>query len=332
MDSPSATSAASTSEAEARRSEHITAAAESGDLPRTVALRPSTLMFAPMRTSSSTCIKRFSKMFSVMTEVPSACVASAIYCACMSVGKPGYSSVEISAAFRFPSLRTRIWSLLSTSMRAPASSSLLITAPRCAGLQFETQRSPPVIAPAIRKVPASMRSGLMRCFAPCSFSTPCTRILDVPAPSILVADLRAHRSQPFDVQINGASANGAASGHRHARQTGAGNQRSHHQRRSAHGLHNLILGHRIRQQPATDARAVLRASIPKLNLCPHRDKQLALRLNVPHLRNIFKDHLVLGKNGRRHTRKGRVLGPAHANSTDQRIAAANNKLVHNALD
>src|SRR5882762_1827238 len=56
--SPSATSAASTSEAEARRSEARTAAALSGVPPRTMARRPSILMFAPMRTSSCACMKR----------------------------------------------------------------------------------------------------------------------------------------------------------------------------------------------------------------------------------------------------------------------------------
>ena len=35
-------------------------------------------------------MKRFSKMVSVMTEVPAACVSNAIICACRSVGKPGY--------------------------------------------------------------------------------------------------------------------------------------------------------------------------------------------------------------------------------------------------
>ena len=39
-----------------------------GVLPRTVAVRPCTVMFAPMRLSSWTCMKRFSKMFSVMVE------------------------------------------------------------------------------------------------------------------------------------------------------------------------------------------------------------------------------------------------------------------------
>src|SRR3989449_4180408 len=53
MVSPSATSAASTSDAEARRSEACTAAALSGVLPWTIARLPSILIFAPMRTSSS---------------------------------------------------------------------------------------------------------------------------------------------------------------------------------------------------------------------------------------------------------------------------------------
>ena len=74
---------------------------ESGVLPRTVAVRPSTVMFAPMRLSSCTCMKRFSKMFSVTVVVPSAWVARAMNWACMSVGKPGYSSVVMSAALRW---------------------------------------------------------------------------------------------------------------------------------------------------------------------------------------------------------------------------------------
>jgi len=60
------------------------------------------VMFAPMRMSSWTCMKRFSKMFSVTVLVPSAWVARAMYWACMSVGKPGYSSVVMSAALSSP--------------------------------------------------------------------------------------------------------------------------------------------------------------------------------------------------------------------------------------
>src|ERR1700680_2365760 len=61
-------------------------------------------------------------MVSVMTEVPSAFVARAMYCACMSVAKPGYSSVVTSAARSFLGARTRIVlsSRTSTSTPAPA--------------------------------------------------------------------------------------------------------------------------------------------------------------------------------------------------------------------
>ena len=57
---------------------------------------PSTLMFEPMRASSSTYLKRFSKMDSVTTEVPSARARVTDICGCMSVGKPGYGSVFTS--------------------------------------------------------------------------------------------------------------------------------------------------------------------------------------------------------------------------------------------
>ena len=56
-------------------------APESREGPATMACRPSMRMFAPMRASSWACIKRFSKMFSLMKLMPLACVISAMYCA-----------------------------------------------------------------------------------------------------------------------------------------------------------------------------------------------------------------------------------------------------------
>ncbi len=44
--------------------------------------------------------------------------------------------------------------------------------------------SPPVIAPAIRNVPASMRSGIIVCVAPCNSRTPFTINVAVPSPEI----------------------------------------------------------------------------------------------------------------------------------------------------
>ncbi len=57
-------------------------------------------------------------------------------------------------------------------------------------------RSPEVIAPATRNVPASMRSGMIVWLAPPSLSTPCTRSVEVPAPSMRAPILvsRAARS------------------------------------------------------------------------------------------------------------------------------------------
>ncbi len=57
--------------------------------PRTIARLPVTVMSAPRRLSSLTCMKRFSKMVSVMTLAPLARDMRAMYWACMSVGKPG---------------------------------------------------------------------------------------------------------------------------------------------------------------------------------------------------------------------------------------------------
>ena len=49
-----------------------------------------------MRASSGTCMKRFSKIVSVMHALPARARISTMNCACMSVGKPGYGWVVMS--------------------------------------------------------------------------------------------------------------------------------------------------------------------------------------------------------------------------------------------
>ena len=73
---PSATRPAITRLAEARRSVAITVAPDSCSTPLTTASLPSTSIFAPRRTSSLTCMKRFSKIVSVIVDVPSAMQSS----------------------------------------------------------------------------------------------------------------------------------------------------------------------------------------------------------------------------------------------------------------
>ena len=61
---------------------------------------PSIWMRAPRRTSSFTCMKRFSKIVSVTLLAPCEMQLSAMNWACMSVGKPGYSVVRKFCARR----------------------------------------------------------------------------------------------------------------------------------------------------------------------------------------------------------------------------------------
>src|SRR6266545_517069 len=77
---------------EARRGAQVgrhTVPARQLPTPRTIAALPETSMSAPSRCISRACMKRFSKMVSVITAVPSEIASSAISCACMSVGNPG---------------------------------------------------------------------------------------------------------------------------------------------------------------------------------------------------------------------------------------------------
>src|ERR1700739_1557625 len=60
------------------------------------AVLPSGRISAPIRRISSMCMKRFSKIVSVMVPTPSATVLSAANCACMSVGNAGYGAVRTS--------------------------------------------------------------------------------------------------------------------------------------------------------------------------------------------------------------------------------------------
>ena len=67
----------------------MTGAPESCLTPLTVAVFPSTMISAPNRINSETCMNLFSKIFSEMTLAPSATHMRAMNWACMSVGNPG---------------------------------------------------------------------------------------------------------------------------------------------------------------------------------------------------------------------------------------------------
>ena len=78
MVSPSAARPAMTSDTDARRSVAMTGAPRSLAVPSMVAVSPSSDIRAPNRASSCTCMKRFSKIVSVICEEPPAQAISAV--------------------------------------------------------------------------------------------------------------------------------------------------------------------------------------------------------------------------------------------------------------
>ena len=138
-------------------------------------------MSAPMRVSSLASMKRFSKMFSVMTQLPFARARRTMVCACMSVGKPGNGSVWMSVGTSGRSRQARHQSV-PRSIEMPICSYFLSTRPRCSGAKPRTVTGSPVRAPTARNVPASMRSPTTRCSTGRSSETPSISMTGEPAP------------------------------------------------------------------------------------------------------------------------------------------------------
>ena len=77
---------------------------------------------------------------------------------------------------------------------------------------------------------------------------------------------------------------------------------------------------------------MLRAAVSEFYLRAHGDEQLALRLDVADLGNVFEHDLVFGKDGGGHAGKSGVLCAGDADGTEQRITAANDELFHESGD
>ena len=152
--------------------------------PWATALLPSIAISAPRRLSSWTCINRFSKIVSVIVALPLAMAFRTINCACISVGKAGYSEVVKLTGLGRPAMLAAIQSG-PISIFKPASLSLANKASKLSGRHCFTKISPPVTATAHKNVPASMRSGRIVCVVPCSRSTPSMTKRSEPRPTIL---------------------------------------------------------------------------------------------------------------------------------------------------
>ena len=130
------------------------------------------------------------------------------------------------------------------------------------------------------------------------------------------------------MQIDRPGSDSATARERDASHSHARHQRSQNQRGSTHGLDQLVRSLRAGQVAATNRGTMLGAAVTKLDLGTHRGKKLALGLDVANLRNVFQDDGLVGKQSRRHCGQGGILGTTDADGPQERVAAANDKLVH----
>ncbi len=146
--------------------------------------------------------------------------------------------------------------------------------------------------------------------------------------AVLLGDGGAHGFEALDVEVDGAAADGAAAGHGDAGHAGARDKGPKHQRAGAHGLDDLVLGDGVGEDGAADGGAMLRAAVAELDLGAHGDEKFALGLDVAHLGNVFEDDLVFGEDGGGHAGERGVFCAGDFDGAEQRVAAADDELVH----
>ena len=73
------------------------------------------------------------------------------------------------------------------------------------------------------------------------------------------------------------------------------------------------------------------ATVAQFHFRAHGDKQVALRLNVANVRNIFQNYGLIGKDGGSHRGQSGIFGAADAYASHQGIATTNYKFIHKTL-
>ncbi len=73
---------------------------------------------------------------------------------------------------------------------------------------------------------------------------------------------------------------------------------------------------------------MLGAAVAEFDLGAHGGEELSLGFDVLDLRYVFEDDFVFGEDGRGHAGQGGVLCAGDFDGAEQRVAAADYKLVH----
>ena len=145
---------------------------------------------------------------------------------------------------------------------------------------------------------------------------------------MILGDGGAHGFEALDVEIDGASADGAASGHGDACDAGAGDEGAEDEGTGAHGFDDLVLGDGVGEDGALDVGAVLGASIASLDLGSHAGEELALGLDVLDLGDVFEDDFIFGEDGGGHAGERGVFGSGDFDGTEKGVSAAYYELIH----
>ena len=127
----------------------------SSSTPWKIAVRPETLISAPMRCNWLKCLKRSSKIFSSTVLVPCATHNRADKGCCKSVGKPGYGCERTAQCRGRFCMETRMQSSPSSTC-TPISSNFAEMESICMGITFCINTSPRVAAAATMSVPVSI--------------------------------------------------------------------------------------------------------------------------------------------------------------------------------
>ena len=130
------------------------------------------------------------------------------------------------------------------------------------------------------------------------------------------------------MQVDGPAADGAAAGQRNAGMAAAGDQRSEHEGRGAHGLDQFIGGFGRGQSLAVNGGAMLGAAVAEFDFRSHGGEEVARSFNVAYLRNVFEDDRFVGEQGSGHAGKRSVFSAADADGAEQRFTAADYEFIH----
>ena len=134
--------------------------------------------------------------------------------------------------------------------------------------------------------------------------------------AVLLRNLRAQALETFDMEIDGAGADGASAGQRDAGAATARDERPQDERRGAHGLDQLIRRFGSGQGAGANRGAVMSSPVAEFYVGAHGGEELACGLDVAHLRNVFENHRFVGEQSRCHARQGGVLRATDADRAE----------------